>query len=300
MGVHMGPRIFKAFLGVVVIGGFVLAGCGDDEPTEPPRDPEVFFIPLEISLEQAANIAIPGDTLIITGSLLLLETVTFSSNQTPLVILGGKMPPPTLSILADQPILHFVAPNDGTKVAELGFSGGGNGVLAENAGRIEVADCAFSGGTIQVLGAGSGLVVDVSGCLMRDAGLFSIEAKSSATVVASNNTIDGAMDCGILLVDNAQGQVNNCIISNSSRYGIACQQGAILTPASGCNDIYMSGTAPYENCTPGVDDFSLDPLFCTGANDFTIQDISPCAPANSPQGCGLIGAFPTAVCPPPP
>jgi hypothetical protein len=296
----MYPRIFKALLGVVVIGGLVLAGCGDDEPTEPPRDPDVFFIPTELSLEEAGNIAIPGDTLIITSSLFPLDnTVTFSSHQTPLVIIGNK-DRPTLSILIDAPILRFVSPNAGTKVAQVGFSGGRNGILAENAGRIEVEDCRFSGGSIQVVGAGSGLVVDVSGCLMRDAGLFSIEAKSSATAVATNNTIDGSMDCGILLIDGAQGQVNSCIISNSSRYGIACQQGGILTPASGCNDIYMSGTAPYENCTPGVDDFSLDPLFCTGANDFTIQDISPCAPANSPSGCGLIGAFPPAVCPPPP
>ncbi len=39
--------------------------------------------------------------------------------------------------------------------------------------------------------------------------------------------------------------------------------------------------------------FYLDPLFCDASGgDFTLAADSPCAPANSPFGCNLIGALP--------
>lgn len=46
------------------------------------------------------------------------------------------------------------------------------------------------------------------------------------------------------------------------------------------------GQAVY--CDGGV----ADPLFCSPpAGDFTLAQASPCAPPNSPAGCGLIGAL---------
>jgi hypothetical protein len=41
----------------------------------------------------------------------------------------------------------------------------------------------------------------------------------------------------------------------------------------------------------GVDlggNFHSDPLFCA---DYSLAESSPCAPANSPGGCGLIGVL---------
>ena len=48
------------------------------------------------------------------------------------------------------------------------------------------------------------------------------------------------------------------------------------------------GTVVYE-----YDNVALDPLFCDGGTaDLTLHADSPCAPNNSPAGCGLIGACP--------
>ncbi len=61
-----------------------------------------------------------------------------------------------------------------------------------------------------------------------------------------------------------------------------------------CNDIWPQsvevgpGTVVYE-----YDNVALDPLFCDGGTaDLTLHADSPCAPNNSPAGCGLIGACP--------
>jgi hypothetical protein len=66
-----------------------------------------------------------------------------------------------------------------------------------------------------------------------------------------------------------------------------------LVLSVGCSDIF--GNAGGDDVCPeaGANNFSLDPLFCdAAAGDFTLFPNSPCAPANSPAGCDLIGAFP--------
>jgi hypothetical protein len=62
-----------------------------------------------------------------------------------------------------------------------------------------------------------------------------------------------------------------------------------------CNDVWSNAPANYAGIpdhTGWSGNISDDPLFCNlPARDFTIDETSPCAAANSPAGCGLIGAL---------
>jgi hypothetical protein len=60
-----------------------------------------------------------------------------------------------------------------------------------------------------------------------------------------------------------------------------------------CSNIF--GNVGGDDVCPeaGLNNFSLDPLFCnTSGGDFHLNPSSPCAPGNSPAGCDLIGALP--------
>jgi hypothetical protein len=64
-----------------------------------------------------------------------------------------------------------------------------------------------------------------------------------------------------------------------------------------CCDLYGNQGGDYVGCLAaqlGIDgNISEDPLFCDAlAEDLEIDASSPCAPDNSPGGCGLIGALP--------
>jgi len=101
--------------------------------------------------------------------------------------------------------------------------------------------------------------------------------------------------------------VRNNVVTNNYYVGLISD----LVPVPGsiaCNDVWANQGGNYGGDCPdltGIDgNISSDPLFCDPpARDFTLDAGSPCAPANSPEGCGLIGAWPvscgvTAVNPP--
>ncbi len=89
---------------------------------------------------------------------------------------------------------------------------------------------------------------------------------------------------------------NNVVVHNGS--GITSYR----VPAAGsiaCNDVWGNAQGNYGRDCPdltGIDgNISVDPLFCDApARDLTLDARSPCAPALSPPGCGLIGAWPVA------
>lgn len=274
-----------------------LSACSDDDP--PPRGSVTWTIPTETSLEDAVNQAGAGDTLIILSAFPtqpVTETLVITNTQTPLVIMGDKFPPPVIFSPDSITVLKFDSPNLGTHVVDVGFSGGANSIEVSGGGSMLIERCSFSGAAVQVRVNGTNLTTNVQECLMRDALFFSVITENRATAVITNTTIDSAGDCGINLTQNTVGEVRNCIISNSVNYGIACNENAILSPMSDCNDVYNSGTLPYFRCTDGAASFTLDPLFC-GGGDFHIDTASPCAPDNS-NGCELIGAFDVVVCNP--
>lgn len=93
---------------------------------------------------------------------------------------------------------------------------------------------------------------------------------------------------------------NNIIAKNGAPVGggvHAAEPG--LAPAFACNDAWQNSGGNYTGFltdpTGQNGNISADPLFCNqNLDNFTLDENSPCAPANSPSGCGLIGALDVA------
>jgi hypothetical protein len=148
-----------------------------------------------------------------------------------------------------------------------------------------VEDCDFSGGQRHVYSDGS-LQLEVNDCLMVEPSLFGIDAGGSGGVLATNNTIVGAGDCGMVVRSSIRLVALRNLISGSGNFGIACL-GVTSLVNSGCNDIFDSATAPYGACAEPEFDFQLDPLFCPADSAaWFLQETSPCAPLNSGSDCG--------------
>lgn len=78
------------------------------------------------------------------------------------------------------------------------------------------------------------------------------------------------------------------IIVNANGIGLMCASSVALY----CNDVWNSANMNYSGCPPHPSNFSADPLFCDlAALDLRLDQASPCSPAHSPGGCGLIGAL---------
>jgi hypothetical protein len=88
----------------------------------------------------------------------------------------------------------------------------------------------------------------------------------------------------------------NIILANGlGDQAVYCDGDASVTLS--CADVYANEGGDWAGCIAGQDldptNFSADPRFCdVHAADFSLAADSPCAPANSPGACGLIGALP--------
>ncbi|HEY3215450.1 MAG TPA: hypothetical protein VGK93_03060 [Candidatus Eisenbacteria bacterium] len=111
-------------------------------------------------------------------------------------------------------------------------------------------------------------------------------AFNPSPLLLQNNTIVGGS--GVFL----QGGSKAALLANivvDGRYGIQAWGGVVVLD---CNDVFHCET-PYAGVSPGPHDFSADPRFCSSAaGDYSLYSTSPCAPARSPSGCGLVGALP--------
>ncbi len=100
---------------------------------------------------------------------------------------------------------------------------------------------------------------------------------------------------GIYLDDGSLAVVRNCIVAGSTQGdAVHCNDPASYAALICCN-LYGNAGGDWVSCVTdqqGMDgNFSAPPLFCDAANgDFTLHADSPCAPDQSPSGCGLIGA----------
>jgi predicted outer membrane repeat protein len=167
-----------------------------------------------------------------------------------------------------------------------------------------IAGCTFthnsasSGGALS-LWTGS---FSLSGCTFAEnsalfgAGLFADDATVAATECTFARNA-GSFGAGFAFTDSSTAAVSNTIVAlSTSGEAIYCENDASI-PVLSCTDLFANPGGDWTACIAdqlGINGcFSADPLFCHWlAGDYTLAEGSPCAPAHSPAGCGLIGAHP--------
>jgi hypothetical protein len=102
---------------------------------------------------------------------------------------------------------------------------------------------------------------------------------------------------GLSITWNSDADIENTIISFGTAGGEGIYCAAACTATLNCCDVYGNAGGDWVGCIagqapPAQGNISADPLFCNaGLGDFHLRPTSPCAPANTPPGCGLIGAL---------
>jgi hypothetical protein len=115
---------------------------------------------------------------------------------------------------------------------------------------------------------------------------------SSPTIV--NNTIVGNSTPSRGLIECYQSSspiiAKNIIAGSLGGPALHCDSTSV--PSVTCNNLW-NNAGGNGDCALEADNFSTDPLFCDEAGgDYHLHENSPCAPDNSPSGCGLVGAMP--------
>jgi hypothetical protein len=119
----------------------------------------------------------------------------------------------------------------------------------------------------------------------------------NCTLALNSTTMDEG--AAVALYDSSVAMIEATILALSTDgSAVFCDNGGSIA-ALACTDIYGNAGGDWVGCIAdqhGINgNFSADPLFCEPlADDFTLAEGSPCAPENSPAGCGLIGALPVA------
>lgn len=144
-----------------------------------------------------------------------------------------------------------------------------------------VGNAATSGGAIEVQGPAPAPAVTVTG----------------STIVANTGLNNGG---GLRLTIPVQ-IANTIIAFGTQGEAIACSGAGVGVMS--CTDIFDNAGGDWTSCIAdqvGINgNFSLDPGFCNvGGRDYTLAQTSPCSPAHSPAGCGLIGAHPVGCATP--
>jgi hypothetical protein len=100
---------------------------------------------------------------------------------------------------------------------------------------------------------------------------------------------------GIVVYSEAAEIANSIVAFGVESEAVFCDGGGIALLS--CTDVYGNEGGDWVGCIAdqlGINgNLSADPLFCNPlAGDYTLAETSPCTPAHSPAGCGLIGALP--------
>jgi hypothetical protein len=155
----------------------------------------------------------------------------------------------------------------------------GGAVAYENAGLTNLTRCVFDSNEAQ---SGAG-----------------VSSMGNSVPILANCTMHGCRGSAISISSTSAdtARVQNSIIAFSpTSEAVTCNPGEISLT---CTDIYANVGGNWTGCIASQagqsENFSLDPLFCEANRDLTLRAASPCAPGNSPAGCGLIGALPV-VC----
>jgi hypothetical protein len=157
------------------------------------------------------------------------------------------------------------------------------------------------GGAVAVINAGAFGAV-ISDCvLFRNSAVFggggyflnSRGSISSSTFAFNSGSFGG----GVALRDTSNVTLDNIVIGfGTSGEAVFCEDAGNV-PVLSCSDIFGNAGGDWTGCIEdqyGINGcFAADPLFCAPSlDDFTLAETSPCSPAHSPAGCGLIGALP--------
>jgi len=176
---------------------------------------------------------------------------------------------------------------------------------------VVVTDCVFSGNRAEILGGAIECYVGSTAIITRcvfsgnSAGLLGGALHTSqdsyprfvgCTLVGNSAPQGGGVACRL----DAQATLENTIVAFAGAgEAVYCETGA--SAQLSCSDLYGNAGGDWVGCIAGQlglnGDFSECPLFCDPENaDFHLQECSPCAPGNHPQGyeCGLIGAWDVA------
>ncbi|MFC1573485.1 right-handed parallel beta-helix repeat-containing protein, partial [Candidatus Eisenbacteria bacterium] len=153
-----------------------------------------------------------------------------------------------------------------------------------------LADCIFAGNVARAEGRG-GAVYCAGGY-----GVASRPVFEGCTFYGNTpeSTTESGLGGGLYLADSSDVTLDRCIIAFSTvGAAVECEPEASATLT--CCDLYGNPGGDWVGYVADQDgvagNFSEDPRFCEpDSSDFTLQDTSPCSPANSPTGCGLIGA----------
>ena len=160
-----------------------------------------------------------------------------------------------------------------------------------------------SGGAayVEPLAGGGPSHLVMTGCLIYGnsapigAALRSVDSEltiRSCTIVGNSaGNLGAVIDLEDFLLPQ-QVDISQTIVAFNDGRAFGCFQAAM--PLISCTDVF--GNSNDSICgTNGGDNTMLDPLFCNRLQlNFDLQEGSPCAPSNSPPGCGLIGALPTS------
>jgi hypothetical protein len=184
---------------------------------------------------------------------------------------------------------------------ETGFGGGG---LEIAGGNTSVVGCLFArnsapneGGGIRLVGAEA----EIRDCTFvgntaPNGGAIQLY-RSGATVF---NCTMYANSSGIMVGRDGYPPPSDLTLSHSiiaeSTDGEAIRCAAGSSARVSCSDLSGNRGGDWVDCVSGQQgtdgNLSLAPCFCAPlAGDLTLSSNSPCAPANAPPGCGLIGAF---------
>jgi hypothetical protein len=113
-----------------------------------------------------------------------------------------------------------------------------------------------------------------------------------ACTIAGNTGTNGS---GVSCHSYSQADLGNTIVAfNQGGGGVHCYFNSGITLS--CCDIYGNQGGDYVSCAQGWlgvgGNIGEDPQFCGAAGgDYSLRNLSPCAPENSPTGCELIGAL---------
>jgi predicted outer membrane repeat protein len=195
--------------------------------------------------------------------------------------------------------------------------GNGGGVYSDGSSSLSVRDSRFMGNTFENSGGGINIAGGGS-CNVQDC------------VFSGNYGIEEAGGAGINVAHDATATIAGCTFSGNMGFiggGIQCAECSLHIEnsiiwnncANDGNDLRVHGSAwvTLDCCcidlSGAVGDYSLgpdniftSPMFCgpeecetapTTEGDYHLHVGSPCAPANSPGSCGLIGALPVNCAP---